>query len=124
MREDIAAGRNLLRAASGRCAIDVDECDLGAFAGKPLRNGSADPTAAAGYDRSFILQCSHVVLFVCHVLKKFFELLNPTNLGMIEGLVVRPVGHKNDGLGFARDVVAILMAIVDEESNAELADEN
>ena len=43
---------------------------------------------------------------------------------MIEGLVVRPMGHENDGLGFARDVMAILMTIIDEKSDIELANKN
>ena len=124
MREDVPARRNLLRAESGRCAVDVDDCDLGAFARKPLRNRSADPTAAAGHDRNSIVECFHIVLFVCKIFEQFFELLNPANPGMIEGLIVRSMGHENDGLGFARDVMAILVAIIDEESNTELADEN
>jgi hypothetical protein len=52
-----------------RCAIDVDDRNLGACAGKSLRNRSADPTAAAGHDRNFIVECSHLVLLVCQILE-------------------------------------------------------
>src|SRR5690349_12065386 len=113
-----------MRAVLGRRAIDVDDCDSGAFAGKSLRNGCADATATAGHDRYFIVECSHVVLFVCQVVEQFFELLNSTNLGMIKGLVVRTMRHENDGFRFARDIMAILMTIIDEKSDPELANKN
>ena len=43
---------------------------------------------------------------------------------MIEGLVVRTMRHENDGFRFARDIMAILMTIIDEKSDAELANKN
>jgi hypothetical protein len=66
-RHGAAVRPNLMRTMGSRCAIDVDDRNLGACAGKSLRNRSADPTAAAGHDRNFIVECSHLALLVCQI---------------------------------------------------------
>jgi len=80
---------------------------------------------AAGDDRYFVIDGPISgppnTYLLARMREEFVEFVNAPNLWMVECLIVWPVRHHDQGVGFSATSLTILVAVVDEDADIELA---
>ena len=109
----------------GSSAASVSISTIASFAPSRAKRWAIAPPMPPPPPVTITILLSIAPIAVSHligqVIEEFVQLLNPTNLRVIEGLIVRPVRHENQCIGFSGDVLAVLVAIVDEKPDVQLA---